>query len=55
MIKSRNSLPIFIEELLNQGYRFVTIDELVRHGKKPELIWEYWMDVSYDVHGRIGA
>jgi len=32
--ESRKSLPIFIEELLNQGYRFVTIDELVRQGKK---------------------
>jgi len=30
--ESRRSLPIFIEELLKQGYRFVTIDELVRSG-----------------------
>ena len=32
--ESRKSLPIFIEELLMQGYNFVTIDELFRRGKK---------------------
>ena len=31
--ESRKSLPIFLEELMKQGYRFVTIDELVRSGK----------------------
>ena len=32
--ESRKSLPILIEELRNQGYRFVTIDELVRQEKE---------------------
>lgn len=32
--ESRKSIPLFIEELLKQGYRFVTVDELVRKGKK---------------------
>ena len=35
--ESRKSLPIFIEELQKQGYRFVTIDELVIRGKKSRI------------------
>ena len=35
--ESRKSLPIFIEELQKQGYSFVTIDELVRQGKKSRI------------------
>ena len=32
--ESRKSLPIFIKELQKKGYRFVTVDELVRSGNK---------------------